>query len=332
MVIWHILITFIVVVVLAIIINGIDNGGNNVNASLGSIEWKTEYTGGTAEEDYLSSEKEWKRCTFTFKTKTEIPSINNISLHFRQWGLKRTEKTSSTITTLPPTGVETKLISYIEITEPKLEEGKDATPWSNSTNDLVGPAGASGNNMYPAGNWNSERLYKIENNSVPFVFFNSQYWILLSNEAPKGIAPAIGSEHWGVFEHTPFQFSEFLMANWAKFGGEYGAVFYDKFLFSQLGHGNKNYWDYIEGSNPMFNTEGNLSGSFIPKLHLDFYNGLANLSCLCEPYVTYKVGEDSDGIIKIDPKKGFNVKIACNCPEGPVEPYLSPPFSKRIVT
>ena len=235
--------------------------------------------------------------------------------------------------------------SEIYISQPKLEEGQNYTPYTKHQNDLVGPAGKTGRNMYPAGNWDYTREYKIENNSVPFVFYDDgsnggKYYILTANEREIVTGfdnngdlypPTKNTEKWGVFTHTPFQFSEFLMANWAKFGGQYGAVFYDRYLFSQRGHGNNEYQNYIEGENPMFNSNGELSGSFVPKLHLDFYNGLANLSCLCEPFITPAEEDSEPGVIRIKPENGFNIKIPCNCPSKQAGNGVSLPMLHPVV-
>ena len=189
--------------------------GNSFNVTFG---------GGTPETDF----------TITASTDNKIQS-NKKSVYFytsNSWRkvyitFKSITSKAFTLTFYKPSNT-----SEIYISQPKLEEGQNYTPYTKHQNDLVGPAGKTGRNMYPAGNWDHTREYKIENNSVPFVFYDDgsnggKYYILTANEREIVTGfdnngdlypPTKNTEKWGVFTYTPFQFSEFLMANWAKLG------------------------------------------------------------------------------------------------------------------
>lgn len=195
-----------------------------------------------------------------------------------------------------------------------------------------GPKGTEGKNIYPAGPWDETKTYKIENNCVPFVSYAGTYYILLIEES-IGENPKDQSEVWGKFDNFSYLFSEFLMANWAKFGGENGAIFFDKYLFSQFGYTKDTgerapYWEY---ESSMFDANNNLTDVFTPKLHLDFYNGLANLSCLCEPYVTPRESTTEPGVIRISPDSGFNIRIPCNCPDSETDSDHAQPMLHPVV-
>ena len=270
---------------------------------------------GNNRSSYFKSSSSWRKVSISFKTAVS----GTIEFKFYK-----------------PT-----ITSSISISQPKLESGEYSTPYTKNQNDLigpVGPAGKSGRNMYPAGNWDEDVEYKIENNSVPFVFYSQNYYILTvgEGETVKGMKPNEHPDKWGIFEYTPFQFSEFLMANWAKFGGTNGAVFYDRYLYSQKGYTNDGIDDYYwNHKDKMFDIDDNgnlyLTDTFTPKLHLDFYNGLANLSCLCEPYITPQESSDEPGVIRISPESGFNIKIPCNCPSSGSDMGIAPPMLHPIV-
>ena len=205
----------------------------------------------------------------------------------------------------------------IYISQPKLELGKAYTPYTKNQNDLVGPAGGSGKNMYPAGNWDSTREYKIENNSVPFVYYESNYYILLTESSEKNdsnVIPGQDDTVWGIFEYTPFQFSEFLMAKWAKFGGDNGAVFYDRYLFSQKGINSEgNSCSYEDYADVMFKDNGTLDGRyFTPSLSIDMLSGSIKTNKYSDTMQEYQY-QDSDKnpkcAMEISLETSYNIKV-----------------------
>ncbi len=130
----------------------------------------------------------------------------------------------------------------------------------------------------------------------------------------------------GLIEFTADN-TKFDPDGFVTFGGDNGAVYYDKFLFSQQGHNGLHYSDFTPDTskdNSMFkevNSDLELSGAFIPKIHLDFLNGLGNFSCLCEPFYTLDVYKHYE---VLDPKNGFNIKIPFNIREGGDTETLNP--------
>ena len=143
--------------------------------------------------------------------------------------------------------------------------------------------------LYPAGEWDESKTYERTSQSVPLVLYNEKYYYLVSSSS-KGESPATIIENenekvWEVFVQYEALYANFLMANWAMFGGKNGSIFYDKYLFSQKGFQKKN--DIITGdgnisynkipnyntSNGIFNSDNDLSGNFIPNLSLNFLTG-----------------------------------------------------------
>ena len=202
---------------------------------------------------------------------------------------------------------------------------------SISERGFVGPAGDNGAMLLPYGYWSAETAYKLlrdSNGKVvgrPLVYHvekgaSKGTYFVLQKDIPEnkvGEVDTSNSEYWEPFEECKAIYTEALMADYAKFGDDNGAIFFKQFLFSQRGQGNKDYSHFLpdnsDENRPIFTTnekgQYELSGSFNPKLHLDFLNGLANLSCLCEPYV---VPEAEDGVVQIDMESGFNIKIPYN--------------------
>ena len=177
---------------------------------------------------------------------------------------------------------------------PKLESGRVATTYAKAVSELTGPAGERGRMLYPAGNWSKDVVYKIENNSAPFVFHqpegaeNGTYYVLV-DESTTGIvgdsyAPNLAGndKYWKPYSYMPYLFAEFLMSKWALFGSANGAVFYDKYLFSQQGldqYGAEATWN-----KGMFDKDGKLTGTFLPNLMLDFKTGEATFGRLTETF------------------------------------------------
>lgn len=142
--------------------------------------------------------------------------------------------------------------------------------------------GQRGRMLYPAGVYDNTKEYMIENNSAPFVKYQvlegkpTYYVLIWEGGAVKGIEPnSEGSDkYWRPFTYMNYLFAEFFMANWAKFGGDNGAVFYDRWLFSQKGREDNETTDsyYSDVTEPIFNSLSDFVG-WSPNLALDFKNG-----------------------------------------------------------
>ena len=195
------------------------------------------------------------------------------------------------------------------------------TEWEPSAKDkigIAGPAGESGAMLYPYGNWQQGAEYTLEyddkGNVVgkPMVYYKAPSstegtYYILKKDVTGSVAQDMTEpdlEYWTAMTRLQYIYTEAIMANFAKFGSDKGAVFYEKYLFSQFGHNNVHYAEV--GQNNIFDKNGDFTGVWIPKLHLDFFNGLANISCLCEPYNTPNT---TNGVMQIDMNGGFNVKI-----------------------
>lgn len=208
--------------------------------------------------------------------------------------------------------------TYVYYAMVKLEEGHNATGFTKNFADysgVEGPAGEAGPMIYPHGEWNEYVTYKREGNTVPYVYFDAnglddtdgKYYVL-NVDSSTGVSPADGTTHWRQMTQFEAIYTKFLMANFAQFGSDEGAIFWHRYLFSQYGAGGDK-WS-LHRSEMFDETTKLLTGKFMPKLHLDFYNGLANFSCLCQPFYT---PTPVDGYIKMDPSKGFNISIPSAC-------------------
>lgn len=200
---------------------------------------------------------------------------------------------------------------------PKLEEGSVATTYSKAVSELTGKAGKRGRMLYPAGDYADDVTYKIENNSAPFVREGETYYVLEWEEGEvSGIKPsedyAKNGGHWKPFTYMNYLFAEFLMANWAHFGSNNGAVFYDRYLFSQQGNvldanGYLSAEDASYGSykDKMFDENGNLTNKgFIPNVSINFATGEVDTSRLNERYYTYDTN-----VQRIEMNKVHNIAV-----------------------
>lgn len=236
----------------------------------------------------VSYTSEWNLHTYTFRTKSTLPTEQTISLYIKDQS---------------PT--------QMYLCQPKLEKGKEATSWAASKEDFVGPAGEAGPMLYPAGEWVEGATYKKDGNAVPYVYYDvnpddeidGTYYILKVDSIYSTTPPSDDLTNWRPMTAFEAIYTKFLMANWAKFGSDKGGIFYDRYLFSQYGHNNIKYSQVSKDE--IFEEDGDFK-NWLPKLHLDFWSGLANISCLCEPYNTPIV---NDGVMQIDMDGGFNVKI-----------------------
>ena len=185
-----------------------------------------------------------------------------------------------------------------------------------------GEEGKQGRMLYPAGEWNKETSYAIENNSAPFVKEGDTYYVLVwEGSAVKGMKPSDDKQgvYWKPFTYMNYLFAEFLMANWAMFGTEgKGGIFYDKYLFSQkVIKDNGEEGDYDKG---IFDANGKLDGA-VPKLMLDFVNGNIHATNLIEQYRK----QERYTVIRVTPSEGFNIYIPSD-----VNDYESASWSFRM--
>lgn len=278
------------------------------------------YVEGLSGVEYTS---EWEKYSFTFKTLTTLPSVQTVSLYIKS----RTD-------------------TAMYLCQPKLERGKDATPWCTSESDrrgTTGPAGERGALLSPQGNYDPKVFYTLNRNddgsvfSIPCVYLpaekgNGSYLTLKKDMEysttidgvlypynPNTLQP-IGpddSEYWTI---TPYQeqvFTKFLMANYAKFGSEKGAVFFDRFLFSQYGvDRNGRFGHYLDYKGVLCDEDGSLSGEFTPSLAIDMYSGYIKANKIAETFAEYQYDYLPDGSSsyvtlyanEIDFNQTYNVK------------------------
>lgn len=161
---------------------------------------------------------------------------------------------------------------------PKMEYGNVATTYFPATEDFVGPAGKAGPILYPEGEWVAKKRYEKTNDSTPFVYFDEDktddiegiYYILESDYVESDKSPAEDTKNWRPMTKYEAIYTKFIMANFAKFGGENGGVFYDKYLFSQKGK-NANGEEVSYNKDSIVDNE--FSEDFSPNLSIDFKNG-----------------------------------------------------------
>lgn len=193
------------------------------------------------------------------------------------------------------------------ISMPKLEMGGVATKYTQATSELTGPRGYAGSSLYPAGTWDINTTYKIENNCVPFVWYvpegaeKGAYYVLTSPSS-TGDYPNMQT-HWRVFEYFQYLFAEFLMAKWATFGTDKGGVFYDKYLFSQYGVDKDG--KYGRYPKTMFDENENLTKEFTPSLYVNFYDGEIKTNKLSETFQEF----NDTCAMEIKKNQSYNVKV-----------------------
>ena len=102
--------------------------------------------------------------------------------------------------------------------------------------------------------------------------------------------------YWRPFTRFQYLLADFLVAKWAKFGGEYGAIFYERFFFSQYGvNRDGQYVSYKDYQDSMWNEDGSLSGEFTPSLAIDMYTGATKSDKFAETFQEYRYYDsDSD--------------------------------------
>ena len=129
---------------------------------------------------------------------------------------------------------------------------------------------------------------------------------------PNIVDVSLSSAYWSASTRFSFLEAEILMADFASFGGTNGAVFKDKFLFSQKGitkYGVSSDWNNHSSPSdelPMFDANGNLSGDFTPNMFFNFVTGETKSNCFSEPFAQIETGVS---IYRIDPTIAHNVSI-----------------------
>lgn len=166
----------------------------------------------------------------------------------------------------------------------------------------VGPMGETGPLMYPAGEWikNKGITYTVTNNTVPYVYYpndsDSDYFVLKVNETTKttgvkdsGNNPLEDTTNWQPITQYEAIWTKVLMANFANIAS---AVFWGNYMFSEQGVTKDGKQDTLQGNNyvyyaeSMFDSNENLSGTFIPNLLIDFNKGYLRTNYLLDSYLT----------------------------------------------
>lgn len=228
-----------------------------------------------------------------------------------------------------------------------------------SERGLAGPQGEAGAMLDPQGNWKADVFYKIKrkssDNSVlgrPCVYYiedkkgaKGSYFVLEKdmdessyknvvvdgvtvklpcNPNTKEVITTSDTEYWTPMEYTEYIQTSAIMANWAKFGSDKGAIFYDRFLFSQYGvDKNGKFCHYTEYQDTMFDGES-FTDEFVPSMMIDLYAGFVKTNKLAETFQEFR----TEDLIanEIDFNQTYNVKYTPNglC-------LLSMPLSTNIV-
>lgn len=198
----------------------------------------------------------------------------------------------------------------------KLERGTIATPYQKAYADyatVAGPAGKPGPMIYPMGEWDKTLTYKKTDDTAPYVYYDNnslddtegKYYVLNVVES-TGVSPADSSEHWRQMTQFEAIYTKFLMANFAQFGSDKGAVFYDRYLISQRGTktssdgyyspnsvGKTNYGEVKNEIfyNPETYVDDDLfTGKFTPNLSINFLSGEIAANNLIDRFFIYDGG------------------------------------------
>ena len=218
-----------------------------------------------------------------------------------------------------------------------------------SERGFVGSAGAM---ILPHGKWNKDEAYKLDTDTEgnvigkPCVYYKEdgakegQYFVLeksIEGDSNTQEITTDNTEYWSPFTKIEYLFTSALMADFATFGGNNGAVFYDAYLFSQHGFDKYgNYVHYTEHEQDMFERDENgqvvlndngiaqLSGEFQPILLANFSDGTLSGQKITETlHRINQVGTSVDDMsVKytniIDPSQSYAVKLEYDSlnPEG----------------
>jgi hypothetical protein len=154
------------------------------------------------------------------------------------------------------------------------------------------PVGSDGAIPYPAGYYDNTKWYRREAGYAPYVQYGGTLYLLIKDTPNAGI-PTTNTEYWKAFNNWQAVFVDSLVAPFAKIGG---AVFTGDTTGTSIGiRGRLISERGVDGTVNFHNYTGD-SGSWQPKLMLDFLNGAA------------KVGdftiEESGRIVMVDPATG----------------------------
>lgn len=225
-------------------------------------------------------------------------------------------------------------LSQFEISMPKLEEGEVVTPYIPAVADLTGPAGAAGVATFPLGDWMADVRYTRTPESTISVHYlkDGKYYRLKAEQAYGQDQSPDNSEYWEYITDLGAIYAEFIMANFAMFGSKRGGVFYDRYLFSQVGINAENKEEYFSGyRDNMFDKKGTdtdpqyvLNGSFIPNMFIDFLSGALKVTRFSEPFIVA-----TEPVVKVNYEKNHNILIKHDIVEGQLHITNSNEFSWR---
>jgi hypothetical protein len=197
---------------------------------------------------------------------------------------------------------------------------------------MVGPQANDGPLLYPCGYWNNETEFKLtyeqdangnivvgENGEAkvvakPLVYHEAiKTYFVLEAPASKGDDPrnetiVDGKLVWKPFQNLGYVIADAMMAKWAHFGGENGAVFWGDYMFSSKGvNDNGEEVDYAAyADSNMFGEDGKLTGKVIPNYFVDFATGAAKCNMMSEPLTPMEAGTF---VHVINPMRGHNLTI-----------------------
>lgn len=219
--------------------------------------------GDTVEYIYVKSKTELKNTSKYNPT----PSGYDKDVSYQQKEYKPTKKVNGIAWTDNPSGVSEdypyEYVSIRKYNDAKDDKGKpigtkqwgkfsDPTLWAKfGKNGENGDVGQRGRILYPAGEWDENKIYKVDNNTAPYVTIKNNgkdeyYYLIQEGEGVQGKNPLneIDPENpifWRQMESFSAIYTELLVAKYGTIGG---SVFYDddagnKYMFSTEGKINK---------------------------------------------------------------------------------------------
>lgn len=203
------------------------------------------------------SSTEWQRHVITFKTKSSFDNATDgENLLFRLFAS-------------PMSGQDV----YLDICEPKLEEGMFATGFVGGQEDLVGNLGPM---AFLSGEWSADNTYTRTDDLTPVVHHNDAYWYPKQNGSIKGEEPTATSTSWKMAQQFEVIFAKIVFAAFANLGS---AIFSGDWMFSQRGREydtTKNAFTYnydYKNFDPTTYTESD-DRDWRPMVAIDFKEGI----------------------------------------------------------